>query len=388
MENNCVNGQVSKDFPLYHNDRIPVYVPLGHFQHKRNISKIRIMYSNEHPEIFRLKGMKEGGYINPYLNNNDKVDREEYIKKIENSKNKIKLIDLIKRSRKFSQDPKILNLLKNDEYVRRKQIENSIPEILTSRNNFSLSLDNKKIFNKALNTLNQGIDKFARNYTKKNLDLNQMKKVGENYIINKNEINKLKNIACAFDINKSSYTCNFNDYKISDAQKKDPEKEFNYPRKPVIRLNPITNKNYTLYPPPYKFPRWGAFPENYLILSNTKRGFNKKGGLFTELVNKNIEKIKVIRDDIRERLKIKRDNEKKQKEKFFKETGFNININNYDLAQLNQNNFKYNSLTPSNSLKNIYIGQKFKEMFSDNKNESSRNKNELLKKNSSQNELQ
>ena len=125
MENNCVNGQVSKDFPLYHNDRIPVYVSLGHFQHKRNISKIRIMYSNEHPEIFRLKGMKEGGYINPYLNNIDKVDREEYIKKIENSKNKIKLIDLIKRSRKFSQDPKILNLLKNDEYVRRKQIESN-----------------------------------------------------------------------------------------------------------------------------------------------------------------------------------------------------------------------------------------------------------------------
>ena len=59
--------------------------------------------------------MKEGLYINPYLNNIDKADIEEYLKKIENSKNEIKLIDLIKRCKK------ILNLNKNDEYVKRKQ---------------------------------------------------------------------------------------------------------------------------------------------------------------------------------------------------------------------------------------------------------------------------
>ncbi len=372
MSTPCISGQVSKDFPLYHNDRIPVYVSQYNFQHPKNYSKLRMTYSNEHPDIFRIKGMREGGYINPYLNNIDKVDREEYLKKIENSKNKIKLIDFIKSSRKFSQDPKYLNLIKNEQYTRRKKIEESTQN--TEKNYNSLSIDNKRIFNKALNSLNQNISKLAKNYTKKNLDLSKVKRIGDNYLINKSEINKVKNISCAFDIKRSSYIANYNDYKISDAQKKDPDKEFNYPRKPIIKLNPINNKNQTLYPPPYKFPRWGTFSENYFILSNTNKGFNRKGGLFTELVNKNIDKIKVLKDDEKERLKQKKEIEKTQREKLFQDTGYKFN--NFDMTQLNQNYLKYNSLTPSSSMNNILLGKKFKEMFSDkSKNITHRNNN-------------
>ena len=389
MKSTCVNGSISKDFPLYHSSLIPIYTPLGNFKHGKHFSKIRITYSNEHPEIFRLKGMKEGGYFNPYLNNIAKVDREEYIKKIEESKKKIKLLDLIKSSGKISQDPKILNLIRNDEYVRKRQID--IQEIYSPRN-ISLSLDNKNIFNKAMNSLNQGIGKLAKDYTKKNLDLNQIEKIGNNYIISKNDVNKLKNLSCSFDISKSSYLANSNDYQISDAQKKDPDKEFNYPRKPIIKLNPICNRNQTFYPPPFKFPRWGAFSENHYILSNTKKGFNKKGGLFTELVNKNFNKIKAMREDAKKRLKMKEDNEKTQNEKFLQGIGYNLNLNSYDLAKLNENSYKLNSLTPSNSMKNLLIGKKIKEIYSDkdmNKTKTSRNndtKNNYYLKHNSYNE--
>ena len=377
MEKTCVNGSISKDFPLYHSDKIPIYTPFGNFIHKKNISKMRIIYSNEHPDIFRLKEMKEGGYINPFLNNIDKVDREEYLKKIENSKSKIKFIDFIKSSRKISQNPKFLSLIKNDDYVRKRNLKNTSNAFYSQRIYNSLSLD------KTLKTLNQGIDKIAKNYILKNIDLKQMKKVGGNYIINKNDINKLKNISSSFDINKSSYTANCNDYKISDAQKKDSEKEFNYPRKPIIKLNPISNRNQTIYPPPYKFQRWGAFSENYFVLSNTKKGFNKKGGLFTELVDKNNENLKILKNDIKERLKIKRENEEIQKEHTYHDTGY---INNLDHIQLNQNNFNFNSLTPSNSMQNILIGQKFKEILSDT-DKMSRNKKLLKFNNPYSNEI-
>ena len=380
MENKYKSGSISRDFPLYHSNLIPIYTPIANIQHKKNFSKIRITYSNEHPEMFRLKGMKEGGYINRFLNNIDKVDREEYLKKIENSKKKIKLIDFIKCSRKISQDPKFLSLIKNDEYIRKRNINSPIQENFnfTARNNNSLSLDNKKIFTKALNSLNQGKNKISRDYLKNTIDLNKIKKIGENYMINCNDINKLKRISCAFDINKSSYLGNSNDYKIADAQQKNPDNEFYYPRKTITKLNPISNNNQTLYPPPYKFQRWGAFSENYFILSNTRKGFNKKGGLFSELVNKNIDKIKIMRNDLKEKLKLERENENIQKEKIFKDTGYNIN--NYDLSQLNQNYIKYNSLTPSNSMNNILIGKKFREMFSDiNRNKKETNKNNTNK---------
>ena len=363
MSNNIKNGAVSKDFPLYHSDRIPVYTPLENIHHIKHFSKKRITYSNEHPDIFRLKGMREGGYINPFLKNIDKVDREEYIKKIDNSKNKIHLIDLIKSSRKYSQDPKLLSLIKNDYYVRRKKIENLSPDNeVSSRNYFSLSSDNRNAFNKALTNLNQDSEKMAKDFLKRNLDLDKVEKIGNHFLISKNEVNKLKKISCPFDINNStSYIGNYNDYKISDSQNKDINKEFNYPRKPLLIYNPIINKKKTLYPPPYKFPKWGAFTQNHFILSSIKNGFSKKGGLFSEFVNKNIDKLNVMKRDVIEKLKKEKENNKIQKEKNMDNMSDN-SLNSYEKYVIN--NLKYHSLSPSNSMKNMLIGRKFKEMFS------------------------
>ena len=106
MSNKCLSGSVSEDFPLYHSDLIPIYHAHKLPEHKKNVSDVRTTVSNEHPDLFRIKGMKEGGYINPFLNEILKVDREEFFKKIEETGKKIKMIDVIKNSRKYSQDPK------------------------------------------------------------------------------------------------------------------------------------------------------------------------------------------------------------------------------------------------------------------------------------------
>ena len=77
MSNKYSSGSVSEDFPLYHNEKIPVYIPPNEKKYNKKISNLRIMVSNEHPDIFRIKGMKEGGYKNPFLNEVDKIDRKE-----------------------------------------------------------------------------------------------------------------------------------------------------------------------------------------------------------------------------------------------------------------------------------------------------------------------
>ena len=306
------SGSVSEDFPLYHNENIPVYSAIKEKKHKKNISNIRIMVSNEHPDIFRIKGIKEGGYMNPFLNEVLKVDRDEYFKKMQEIGKKIKLIDVIKSSRKYSQDPKYFSLINNDEYYKSKNtIEYSKPEIYGQPPNFSLSLDsNNNFLNNALRTLNKERKRITRNNTKKNIDLDKMKKIGDNFIINQNDINKIKNVQCSFNLDKSSYISNLNNFEFSEIPKEDENKEFFYPRKPVYKLNPIMNTKTLLYPPPYIFPKWSNFAENYFVLSQTKNGLKRKGGLFSEFVNKNFDKLKVINDDIKKRLKQEREEEK------------------------------------------------------------------------------
>ena len=100
-----------------------------------------------------------------------------------------------------------------------------------------------------------------------------------------------------------------------------------------------------------------------------------------------------MREDAKKRLKMKEENEKTQNEKFLQGIGYNLNLNSYDLAKLNENSYKLNSLTPSNSMKNLLIGKKIKEIYSDkdmNKTKTSRNndtKNNYYLKHNSNNEL-
>lgn len=147
MSNKYSSGSVSEDFPLYHNENIPVYSTIKEKKHKKNISNIRIMVSNEHPDIFRIKGIKEGGYMNPFLNEVLKVDRDEYFKKMQEIGKKIKLIDVIKSSRKYSQDPKYFSLINNDEYPLEKKNNYCFIKVKIQLNILNLKyMDNHQIF--------------------------------------------------------------------------------------------------------------------------------------------------------------------------------------------------------------------------------------------------
>ena len=370
MSNKYTRASVSEDFPLYHNENIPVYSQIKEKKHKKNISNIRIMVSNEHPDIFRIKGIKEGGYKNPFLNEVLKVDRDEYFKKMQEIGKKIKLIDVIKSSRKFSQDPKYFSLINNDEYSKRQNlVEYSPPDTYGQPPNFSLSLDsNSNFLNTALRTLNKERKRFSRNNTRKNIDLNKMKKIGDNFIINQNDVNKIKNVHCSFNLDKSSYISNLNNFEFSESPKEEENKEFFYPRKPIYKLNPIMNTKTVLYPPPYIFPKWSNFSENYFVLSQTKNGLKRKGGLFSEFVNKNFDKLKVINDDIKKRLKQKKEEEKMKRN--FSEINDNTSRNRFlslsskasSLAIYNFSNSKYRKSLLFEKM-NILKNKSYKSIF-------------------------
>ena len=317
MSNKYSSGSVSEDFPLYHNEKIPVYIPPNEKKYNKKISNLRIMVSNEHPDIFRIKGMKEGGYKNPFLNEVDKIDREEYYKKMQETCKKIKLIDIIKSSRKYSQNPEYLNLINNDSYAKRKKlVEYNTSEKSEKSKFFSLSLENNKnnnFINNTIRSLDKDRIRFSRNYTKKHIDLDKLKKIGDNYLISQNDLNKVKNIHCSFSLDKSSYISNISNFEFAEPETEIENHEFFYPRKPIYRFNPINNTKILFNPPPYIFPKWSNYAENFFVLSNAKNGLRKKGGLFSEFVNKNFDIIKVINNDIRKRLKQKKEEEKKKK---------------------------------------------------------------------------
>ena len=191
-------GEVSEDFPLYHNNYIPIYKnPNDKHSHKK--SKVNNIYTNEHPDIFRLDGMKEGGLTNPFMNQLIKIDRNEYFKKLSLDRKNINFIDPIKSSRNFSQNHKITRYISNDTNMelRRKRMaqKNKNLSYLENNSNYKnnnnytnniLLTEEKKIkikneYNNLLKTLNSFVPKI--NYkTKKTLKISDE--------INKNNNNK------------------------------------------------------------------------------------------------------------------------------------------------------------------------------------------------------
>ena len=88
------NGSVSKDFPLFHSNIIPIYI--NKEKHSKKPYKNRFILTNEHPDFFKLEGMKEEGYKNPYLNEVIKFDRNETYKNIDFARRQLNLINFIK----------------------------------------------------------------------------------------------------------------------------------------------------------------------------------------------------------------------------------------------------------------------------------------------------
>ena len=310
-------NSISKDFPLYHSEHVPIFVSEKIIPKGKKIIPSNV-YTNEHPDFFKLDYMVEKGYKNPYLDEVLKVDRSEELKKIENNvNNRLQVINFIKSNRKYSQDPKILKYIQSEfdvEMYRKRQriIEEKKNKKVDSKTYLSTEPSDSN-YMKYIRKLN-GFNPRLHYQCKKYLDNTDNIPLGE-FNISKDNFEKIKKIKCEIEPQKSSYIGNYNDYNISEAQTRNKNKEFNHMRKTFMKTSLISGRKEKINLPPERIDRWGSFYENYLLLLNNCNGLRKKGGLFTEFSNKNICSIIVNKNDIRERLKKQREQKEKEKEK-------------------------------------------------------------------------
>ena len=303
------NGSVSKDFPLYHSNLIPLYQKHDEkiYDHgKKQSPKSVHYYTNEHPDFFRLDGMRQSGYRNPYLDEVLKVDRNEQIKKMDYNAKQISLINYIKSNRQYSQDPKILRLIRNEFDIQMQKKRQQISEDRKKKGGivkkYELNMENIKNYPKLLKKLDDHTPKI--NYKmKKTMEVENEKKIGC-YTCSAENFKKLRKISCQFDPMKSAYITNSNDYKISDAGSKNNDNYFSHKRKNISQFNLINYRNDIMALPPNTNEKWSPFYENYVMLMlNNKTGFGQKGGMFTEFTNKNIGVININKRELKEKMK-------------------------------------------------------------------------------------
>ena len=298
----CKPGSVSKDFPLYHTNLIPTYENPSDRKHTHIISPNRNSFTNEHPEIFRLEGMKERGYFNPYINESIKVDRSEYLKKLSSDRKNINFIDFLKSNRKYSQDPKIIRYITvdvNKELKHKRMNRNNLSQDYS--NNIALTegnINKKNNYNLLEKKLNYYIPKI--NY-----------RITSTFVSDNSENIKNKKIFNSISYNKPTDLKNFSNFNFTDMEKKTND-EIYFNRKLIRQYNPIKDKMETISPPPYKNYKWSSFLENYFLMANSGKKFLRKGGLFSEFCNKNINSIKNNKYQIQQDLKLKREQKEKE----------------------------------------------------------------------------
>jgi len=312
------NGSVSKDFPLYHTNLIPIHINIEKPHSKRQ--KNKFILTNEHPDFFKLDGMKEEGYKNPYLKEVIKFDRNEYYKNIDTERRQINLINFINSNRKYSQDPKVIRYITN---ANTKELNKKREQILKDKMKIkkrSFTQDNNirqiAIRDKILDKLEKYIPKIdykmtsTIDYSKpiqteyQTLNEKNNFKNEENNRINKNILKKYNFF---FDDQKTSYLKNFNDYNISEAQQRDLYKGLNYQRKPSLKYNVIRGQYNMINPPLYRGENWGTFHENYYTIENNRNQFRIKGGLFSEFTDKNINVISINKRELKKKVEKERE---------------------------------------------------------------------------------
>ena len=314
------SGTISEDFPLPHNKFVPTFKNPKEKKYRHKIAKTNNIYTNEHPDLFRLDGMKEGGYVNPFMNRIIKVDRNEYFKKLSLDRKNINFIDFLKTSRNYSQNQKILRYINNDRdnELRKKRMGKktknlSYSEINSNYNNIYnknilLTEENK---NKIKNEYNIFIKKLNSYVPKIDYRIKRTLEISdEDYKIDANNLtseNNIDNNLYKKFINKNNtyiYNLkNMNNYKISTSLNENNEDEFIFKRKKVNQFNPIRDRRDVIEVPPYKNGKWSPFLENYFLTANSRKKFLRKGGLLTEFCNKNITSIKKEKNKIIQKMK-------------------------------------------------------------------------------------
>lgn len=353
-----LNGEVSKNFPLYHSNLIPIYNPpeeKNYTQGKR--TKEINFYTNEHPDFFRLDNMRLNGYRNPFLDEVIKVDRNEQFDKMNSNAEQINLIDYIKSDRKLSQDPKVLRVIRSEfdiqMHTKRQQISEDRKNKNRITNKHTMKFDDIQNYDNILKELDKYTPKI--NYKmKKTIDPDENTKNIGKFFTSKLNYDKLKQLNCQFDPNKSAYISNSNDYKISEANAIDKQKELSHQRRTITDFNLINNKRKKITPPLFNNEKWSQFYENfYITMLKNNKGFLQKGGLFTEFTNKNIDVINI--------------NKRKHKEKFLRDKlGINFNHNNEHSKVKNTKNIlnDNNNVKRSKSIKYNFVKyNKFRNTF-------------------------
>ena len=321
------SGCVSKDFPLYHSNLIATYHNPEEKNYKHHHADVHNIYTNEHPDIFRLDGMREGGYYNPFLNQIDKVDRSAYFKKLSLDRKNINFIDFIKSNKKYSQNPNIIRYISSYEEIalRRKRMgranEGKDVKDIENRNKPNKNLS---YTNTSSNFLNTALtEEGNKNKKEKEKEYNNLlKKL--NFFIPKIDYKMKKTLNLTSEGNKSSFDekdslykklavknlkinnnlRNINTYQINRTFRSNDEISFN--RKPISQFNPIKDRIDVINPPPFKNTKWSPFLENYFLMDNTATKFQRPGGLCSEFCNKNITSINNDKFEIQQKLKNER----------------------------------------------------------------------------------
>lgn len=348
-----INGEISKGFPLYHTQLIPICRSLGEkksYPYGKRIKELNF-YTNEHPDFFRLDSMKLNGYRNPYLDEVIKVDRNEQLNKMSSNADQIDLINYLKTDRKLSQDPKILRVIMNEFDIQMQKKRQQISEDRKKKkveNKYTINITDINNYDKIIKELDNYTPKI--NYKmKRTIDPDENKKKIGKYLTSEENFNKLKQLTCQFNPHKSAYISNSNEYKISEANGRDKQREFTHQRKTLSQFNLINYKRGEIKPPLSVNKKWDKFYENfYMTLLNNKKGFSQKGGLFTEFTNKNIGVINVNKRNYKEKLL------KEKKFSNFRDILFGKKV---DILNKNQKNNENNKLFKrNNSIKYNFVG--------------------------------
>ena len=332
-----LSGSISKDFPLYHADIIPIYETKEKQKHNNKKINDKNVITNEHPDIFRLEGVKEGGYKNPFLEQVAKVDRNEYYKKLSSDRKNVNLIDFIKSNRKYSQNPEIIRYINSDfnnelmdkKLGRSKNLSENKDNTKENGNRYNNNQnyniltegnENKIKYKNITNELNFFIPKI--NYRiKRTLDIENKRNNSLNYNnISANLENDplYKKITGGVEQKISNNLRNSLNFKINNNGNLDND-EFKFVRKSINQYNPIKDKMETINPPPYINDKWSSFLENYFLSANSTRQFKRKGGYFSEFTNKNIGSINNYKFDLKQNLlKQKEEKDKNLKKLFLK----------------------------------------------------------------------
>lgn len=333
-----LNGSVSKDFPLFHSNIIPIYKREEKITGKPY--KNKFILTNEHPDFFKLDGMKEEGYKNPYLNDVIKFDRNESFKNIDFARRQLNLINFINSNRKYSQDQKITRYIinANTNEINKKREQKIKDKIKFKKRSFTQennqNIKQFSIRDKILNKLEKFIPKIdykmtsTIDYTKPIKTeyevLNESKNYKDEKIRSHENIFKNSN----FNSQKSAYLKNLNDYKISEAQQRDLNMGLNYQRKPCFMNNLIRGKYNIIEPPPYRGENWGAFLEKYYTIENNKNQFRRMGGLFSEFIDKNNNVISINKRELREKIEKERELRNRLKNKKYQTINNSHNFKN------------------------------------------------------------